>query len=378
MDPFTSEIARVLRDDELPPVAPETVLADVRREAARRRRRRATGALGAAAAAVAVVTVGVVLGTGRGVESDPVGPSPEPTPAPTLIPTDGAVPWSDRTDYLHWSPPAPQPRETTTPCTADDLRLHDVYGEGATQHIFRWFTLIKRTPGRCTLAGYPGLVGTGSDGRRQDVPLQQDRKPAGSFQETPATIEAHETTQVTITTGSACTAGASYPYTYRDIDLVLDDGSSVQLGEDLKSACVPEITRFYRDSSPPAEKPARWDGLQAELRLPESVQAGEPLVYEVTLHNTGDEDIDLLPCGGYRQTLTGTDMNGNELWKGVRAEYRLNCDGAPVLPAGASRSYVMELQVPQDAPALDEVHVRWRLLDTSPDQAGQGYVEITR
>ncbi len=376
MDQFTSEVARVLRDDELPRVVPESVLSDVRRVAARRRRLQATGALGAAAIAVAAVTVGVLLGAGAGVEPGPVGPPPGPTPAPTLVPTDGAVPWSDRTDYGHWEPPAPQPRETTTPCTADDLRVHDVSSEGATQHIFRWVTLLKRTPGRCTLAGYPGLVGTGSDGRRQEVPLQQDQRPTGSFQETPATIEVHETTQVTITTSSACTAGASYPHTYRDIELVLGDGSSIELGENLKSACVPTITRFYRDNTP-IEEPVRWDGLQAELRLPESVRAGRSLVYEVTLHNTGGEDLDLSPCGGYRQSLTGTDMNGNQLWKGIQAEYRLNCDSAPVLPAGASRSYVMELQVPQDAPALDEVLVRWRLLDTSPDQSGQGYVEVT-
>ncbi|MGH3480234.1 MAG: hypothetical protein ACRDQD_25780, partial [Nocardioidaceae bacterium] len=194
MDPFTSEVARVLRDDVLPPTAPEHVLADVRRVAARRRRLRTTGALGAATSAVAAITVGVLLGAGPGVEPGPVGPPPKPTPTPTLVPSDDAVPWSDRTDYGRWKPPAPAPRETTTPCTADDLRVHDVSSEGATQNIFRWVTLLKRTPGRCTLAGYPGLVGTGSDGRRQDVPLQQAQKPlAGSFRETPATIEAHET-----------------------------------------------------------------------------------------------------------------------------------------------------------------------------------------
>ena len=377
MDQFTSEVARVLRDDELPPAAPETALANVRRVAARRRRLRATGALGAAAAAVGVVTVGVLLGAGAGVDPGPVGPPPIPNPAPTLIPTDGAVPWNDRTDYGPWKPPAPQPREITAPCTADDLRVHDVSSEGATQNVFRWITLLKRTPGRCTLAGYPGLVGTDSDGRRQDVPLQQDQKPAGSFRETPATIEAHETTQIAITTSSACTAGASYPYTYREIELVLSDGSSIELGEDLKSACVPRITRFYRDNTP-VEEPVRWDALQAELTLPAMVRAGESLVYEVTLHNNGDEDIDLLPCGGYRQSLTGADMNGNELWKGIQTEYRLNCGSAPVLPAGASRSYVMELQVPPDAPTLDEALVQWRLLDTSPDQSSQGYVAITR
>ncbi|MGH3478594.1 MAG: hypothetical protein ACRDQD_17375, partial [Nocardioidaceae bacterium] len=101
-------------------------------------------------------------------------------------------------------------------------------------------------------------------------------------------------------------------------------------------------------------------------------------IYVVTLHNTGGEDLDLSPCGGYRQTLTGTDMNGNELWKGIQAEFRLNCDSAPVLPARASRSYAMQLEIPQDAPALDEVLVQWRLLDTSPDQSAQGYVQTTR
>lgn len=199
--------------------------------------------------------------------------------------------------------------------------------------------------------------------------------------ETPATIDTGERARTTLSYGLNCEAGSGvaplpYDYAYSDIDLVLADGSQVGLPFDINSVCVPRITRYYRDNSWPTEPPARWDSLVAELTVPESVAAGETLVYLVTLRNTGDQDLDLSPCGGYAQELLLEDMDGTLTSKPVYQRYRLNCDAEPVLPARGERSYVMHLEVPADAPATDEARLTWQLVDTLPDQGGQGYVMI--
>jgi len=121
----------------------------------------------------------------------------------------------------------------------------------------------------------------------------------------------------------------------------------------------------------------RWGWLTASLTAPETVRAGETLVYVVTLANSGDEPLRLDPCGGYRQTLADNSAGEPAPLKGAHLTLRLNCDDDPVIPAGGERAYVMELSVPPDAPELDAL-LLWQLVDTSPDQSGQTYVQITR
>lgn len=383
MDRFTSDIGRVLREEHLPPVSVDAALVDVERRAARRRRtRNVAGALGATMA-VAAIAVGVAVRAGSGEHSqDPIGPTPSETPSTTVtIPLPaGAVPWSDRTDFVEWQPPVVAPRASTTPCTADDLRVWKIETDGAVQSEYLTPRLSKTTAGRCTLDGYAVLTGLDGGGERVVIPVAHSDQPFSGTAETPATIEQHESSWTTVISGRNCEAGqgeAPLPnaYGYRDLELRLPDGSSLPLRRDLGSVCQPKTTPYYRDNAP-IEQPVRWESLIAEVTLPPSVRAGETLTYIVTLRNIGTKNVDLTPCAGFSQELAFEDMNGNPLAKPVYERRRLNCDDAPVLQPGSERSYVMNLPVPQTA-IHDEARLTWQLVDTSPDYSGQGFVSVT-
>jgi len=327
----------------------------------------------------------LLAGCGRQVAPDSAPTQASPSTSPVLpadqVDTTGAVPWNDRVDYVPWTPPAPAPRDRAQPCSASDLRLHRVGSDGAMQSILWFVSVEKTTPGFCTLDGYPGLTGTNERQERTVIPTR-DVEVVPPVGVTPSTIQPHELAQVTISFGNNCNEGQgeapiAHDYTYAEVALVLSDGIELALGRDMKSSCAPTIGQFHWDDSP-IEQPVRWEALQAEVTLPDTVAAGGTLLYVVTLRNSGEHAEDLTPCPGYRQSLTGNDMNGNPIWKGIHDEYRLSCEAEPVIPGGQSRSYVMELRLPPEAPPLPEAYLEWQLIDTSPDQRGQGYVAITR
>ena len=296
------------------------------------------------------------------------------------VPAD-AVPWSDRRDFTVWQAPPPEPRLTTTPCTATDLRVRRVEGVGATGRTFLFVDVVKRTDGRCTLAGYPALSGLDDSGARVTIPSERDQT-LGDHAESPATLDRGETAQLTISSNhrSCEEAQGSAPIptqSWTDLAVVLGDASRLGLDRGVSTTCGMSVSRFTRDNSP-IEQPVRWDSLGAEVSLPEQVPAGGLLTYVVTLHNRGQEDVDLAPCGGFSQQLAFQDMNGNDFAKPISETYRLNCDADQTLPAGATRAYVMQLRVPDTAPAMAEARLTWQMIDTSPDQGAQGFVEVIR
>jgi len=310
-----------------------------------------------------------------------IQPTPTATTTATVDVPEGAVPWSDLRDFEVWQAPPPEPRPTTTPCTATDLRVRQVEGDGASGQTFLFVDVVKKTDGRCTLAGYPTLTGLDASGARVTIPTEHDQR-LGDYAESPATLDRGETAQLTITSDHRnCeeAQGTAPMATQRWIALsvVLPDGSELALNRDDSTTCGMSVSRFTRDNSP-IEQPVRWDSLSAEVTLPEQVGAGGLLTYVVTLHNRGQEEVELAPCGGFSQQLAFQDMNGKDFAKPVSEDYRLNCDSDPTLPAGATRAYVMQLRVPDTAPAMAEARLTWQLVDTSPDQGAQGFVEVVR
>ncbi len=309
-----------------------------------------------------------------------IQPTPTTTTATVDVP-EGAVPWSDRRDFEVWQAPLPEPRPTTTPCTATDLRVRQVEGDGASGQTFLFVDVVKKTDGRCTLAGYPALTGFDDSRARVTIPTEHDER-LGDYAESPATLDGGETAQLTITSDhrNCEEAQGSAPVptqSWTDLTVVLRDGSGLELDRDVSTTCGMSVSRFTRDNSP-IEQPVRWDSLSAEVGLPEQVAAGGLLTYVVTLHNRGQDDVDLAPCGGFSQQLAFQDMNGKDFAKPVIEVYRLNCDTDPMLPAGSTRAYVMQLRVPDTAPAMAEARLTWQLVDTSPDQNAQGFIEVVR
>ena len=70
------------------------------------------------------------------------------------------------------------------------------------------------------------------------------------------------------------------------------------------------------------------------------MRAGESLDYVVELANTGTADVTFDPCPAYAEALGGT-----------RADYRLNCAAAALIPAGGSVRFAMRLDVDADVPS---------------------------
>jgi hypothetical protein len=267
-------------------------------------------------------------------------PRPEgPGPATDLPFTEGAVAWSGRTDFSTWEPPAPEPRDPAAPCSADDLEVGRIEQDGAMQSTLLFVNVTKTTPGFCTLAGYPGLAGTDDTGTQVQVHVENGEL-MPPYGETPATIQQHETARLILSYGLNCAAGqgeAPLPYeSWTDVALVLADGSTLALDRKITTVCAPWVGRFHWDDTP-IEQPVRWGWLTASLTAPETVRAGETLVYVVTLANSGDEPLRLDPCGGYRQTLADNSAGEPAPLKGAHLTLRLNCDDDPVIPAGGEQ-----------------------------------------
>lgn len=302
------------------------------------------------------------------------------TPAPG-VDTDapGTVPWDDRTAYAAW-PPAPETRPRADACTADDLEVWRIERDGGGGNLFLFVSLEKVSAGRCTLAGFPRIQGTGAGGNRVDVPVGHDAETPWQHGETPATIERYETAMLTITTGVACAAGsgeAPLPYrSWTDVDLVLPDATRLPLSRDLKTVCNPRVTRFYRQAGYPTEPPSRWPGIQAKLVLPDSVRRGQTVDYVVELRNITEDPVDLQPCGGYRQEVqvVGAGM-GAEPIDGGRTDFRLNCDADPTLAPGEARRFAMRLELPDWLPG-NEVLFSWGFVDNMPDYSAQQWVPL--
>lgn len=301
---------------------------------------------------------------------------------------DGTVPWSTRTDYAAWTPPPPEPRAPATPCTASDLTFRLFEGEVAGQKTYGTIHLRKTTDGRCTLSGHATLTGIDAAGQRVTIDTDEVDAPWARSEplETPATIERGEQVRTTVISPSSCAGNLDgsddNPVTdVRDVRLSLSDGSLISIDRGLRSNCRPQTTPFYRDNSP-IEKPVRWEHLVASATLPNAVRAGETLVYTVTLTNRGADDVHLADatspgsCPGFDHELRFEDMDGNEVAGPVMGDTgRLNCDADPVIDPGDSRTYEMRLEIPAGSTSA-EARLLWQLVDTSPDQAGQGYVTV--
>jgi hypothetical protein len=279
------------------------------------------------------------------------------------------VPWLDAPVAPH-SPPPPSavpPRPTATACRGADLRLAGVDGEGATGHTGTFVHLQNTGRSGCTLSGSPQLTGLTGTGARARIAAEH-----GTFfdyppqtQQRPATIDPREQAVLTIETSYTCEGGApASTTTYRRVQVRLLDDATFDVADRLGSSCPFRIGSWYRPVQPPAEPPEPWPTLQARLEgLPATVHAGQPLDYVVELLNTGPADVTLNPCPAYAEALGG-----------VGADYRLNCEAGPIVPAFGSVRFAMRLDVDPDLP-VGPAKMLWAL-HASTVAAGIGVTVI--
>jgi len=368
MDNLDRELERVLRDPDVGMVDIESVLADVHR----RHRRRTVVVLVAAVAASVVMTGGLAILLSQAPRN---AQTPPATSTPTLVP--GVIPWSDRTDFKPWEAPAPEPRATAAPCNAADLRLKRLSDEGATGHLGRFFLMRNMGTTRCTLAGYPSL--TGLDSTSSQVPISVEHDTFFDLRpsvERPATIDQGEAALLIIETSSSCGDGTA-TLVFKDVQMMLPDGTRVPLNLDLSSSCPIRIGSWYRDNAP-IEEPVRFDQLSAEITDTPTI-GSDFLEYVVTLRNQGDESVDLTPCPGYVQSVRTLDPNslGASETAAFRGQWRLDCDAHPVLAPGDTVRFAMRLDIPAKLELSGEVMLEWQLLGTSSDYVAQTWVTIS-
>jgi hypothetical protein len=328
-DRLDQDLRRVLRDPQRSPTASPDLVERVRAGMARRRARRRM-----AVATAAVFAVAAVAGVAAALTPDGRPASP------------GVVPWLDA-PVAPYSPPPPatsSPWPTAPACQGAHLRLAGVDREGATGHTGTFAHVQNTGRSRCSLSGSPQLTGLTGAGARVRIPAEQ-----GTFfdyppqtQQRPATIDPNEQAVLTIETSYSCAGGApASTTTYGRVQIRLPDGATFDVADRLDSSCPFRIGTWYRPVQPPPEPAEPWPTLQARLQgVPATVHAGAPFDYIVELANTGPADVTLGPCPAYAQALAGT-----------RADYRLNCQARPVIPAGGSVRFAMRLDVRTDVPA---------------------------
>jgi len=367
MDSLDLDLRRVLTDQAVGSIDVEEALASVHERHRRRTARRAVVA--AIAAAVAVVgVVGIVSSSRDGHTGAPVVGSPEPT--------SEVVPWSDLTDY-ETGPTILETRPATTRCLASNLQLAGVQMEGAGGHSGTFVDVRNVGGTRCTIGGYPALLGRdhSEDGPLTEIAAEHDTFFRWDQQERPATIDPGEKATTVVETSLACGSQTAV-YDYRDLQLVLDDGTRLPLHRDLASSCPIRTDTWYRNLLAP-EPPNRFKSLEITIEPPQPVRPGETLEYVVRLRNGGDDGVALEPCPGFRQFLTPwPDTSEIKPGKPIAyGDWRLNCDPARILAPGGTVRFAMRIDVPDDV-ASEALFLEWQLIDSRTSHTASARVDV--
>lgn len=296
-----------------------------------RRRRRRTMVAGAAVL-VAVAAAGVPTMWGATTYTPPVANA-----AP------GPVPWLDQ--------PAPRPtdlaRREPLPM-ADDCRTSSLgrlawTETGTADNGDPVYTILLGNTGetRCTLHGSVGLRATdAATGQRTDLAVAHVATfadPNGG----PATMEPGEPARVDLRAPLTCD-GARQPVRYRDVRLVLADGTEKPVSElELRTGCQLTVGDWY------ALQPLLYADRQVTLiYAPSQVRRGSTVDYVVRILNPSDGLLRLQPCPVYTQRFAGQTQS-----------YRLNCAVDTIEPH-RTVEFQMRLRVPADAP-LGETRLTW-------------------
>ena len=269
----------------------------------------------------------------------------------TALPTTTTAAWSPPTDAVPFRdlpaapeppPPAPPPvtapPATSPPCRANQLSITMDGHNGATGMLFTYFKLANTTAATCSLGGFPKVVGLVA-GR---APVTATNLNLPEPDPGPADLPPGASAEVAIGTTSNCEPTAPPPPADEQVRLTVPGGGDLSLPVGFDPVCGIGASTFYLPT-PPLEMPRPRANLSVSVSAPPAVNAGTALTYAVTIHNSGGTDFVLNPCPNYVQSLGpyGKDLHG------------LNCDAARPVPAHGGETFLMELDIPADAPSGD-------------------------
>lgn len=204
------------------------------------------------------------------------------------------------------------------------------------------------TAGPCSLTGYPDavamfggeVVGAVAEGTIVPDPYaSRDLLPGDSA-------------VAVLVTSTGCRTSGSPDRRSDRIVFRFEDGD---IGVDLSMSllCRLGISRFGSDHADP-DTHAPYESLEARLLLPESVPAGDDLRFVVAVTNPTGTPVSLERCPGWRyQAVQG----GTPLVFSADTERQFDCAAAPVIPAGGTVRYEMQVALPGANPGV--LHLGW-------------------
>jgi len=127
---------------------------------------------------------------------------------------------------------------------------------------------------------------------------------------------------------------------YNTITVSIPGGGALVVPQSFDLSCGLFTGKFGVDPPAPELTASPIAGVRARLELPAGVKAGSTLRFILALENPTTQAMPLDPCPGYEGGIGASD-------KSIRA---LNCAAMPVLPAGSTTRFAMELPVSADFP----------------------------
>lgn len=309
-------IEQMLRDGEWVEPMDSVDIAVLSRRAAARRRWLLAGTVGAVAMTISIATAAVTTLGDEGDRSD----------AP-LASSNGAIPWVDQR-------PAETVDDATQPCA----------GQGVTAAVGRpgaWhgqttqqIVLTNSTDLPCMLSA-PLLVAVSTaSGNTATVDMS-------AVEGSDVKLSAGQSAQLMIGTPESCgDTGLSIAHS---ITVMLAGGEAIELsGATLTFGCGDPIAiSLVADPLEPATQDIK---ISAQLSDIPSVVAGQTVDFRVTLTNGSNSPISFAECPSYYMGLKET---------GTSIQYLLNCSDANAIPEGDSVTYIMKLDIPDDAVGAD-------------------------
>ncbi|MBU2669891.1 hypothetical protein KOI35_40910 [Actinoplanes bogorensis] len=225
------------------------------------------------------------------------------------------------------------PRAAVQPCRLDRVDEVDWIVQSAPWGLSTGFAVRPNESERCTMTGRPVLSGVNTaTGRSEPVtvvnlgPLEDD-----VTRQFPATVDPGEPARVKIRSSTTCPAGQK-PKSYRDLVLTFGEKKLPLSGSNkLTGVCGADVSQWY------VEPPMDYASLNATVKAPAVLRAGEEFSYTVTIDNVFPDKYKSGSCPVFRLSVAA---DGTGPWQ------RINCEETTIGGRGS-----VEFTLPGTIPA---------------------------
>lgn len=258
--------------------------------------------------------------------------------------------------------PAPSSDQTITglaPCRAGDLNVSGERRNAAGGTTYESFVLTNTGSAACSLQGVPAVQLHEADGSAVPMitsPINQTETPIDLITGGQAILMVGWPSTMCLVKPVA-SMSAVWPAAFGLLTAPLAIASSSAAGCSSDQLYIAP----FAPAAPSPQATPQTD-FRVVYAVPASATAGQALKYEVTLTNVSGRAITFAGCPGYTEALKSAHAVGR---------YVLNCRPVGTMAAGASVTFAMQLPVPTDSIAGEDV-LSW-VIDqpyVSENQAG--------